>query len=331
MKVSKLLKEGLKKIQEQHIEDDTPGRLRGGSVGHLDEEGNATGTCMRQAHLRYKGYSYEEHPLSSLIMFSGGVGSEEIQCKSLDALGLKYLREEQVPICWTTKNGITVTGRPDIVLVDENGVPYHGIELKMASTVWTSKAVRFDKEPKLSHVIQAAHYSWQLGIPFSLVYIQYVKFSVPRGAKWIPSTPLKDKEGLIQWKGNWGQYIQPFIVEYEIFFDNDGRVWYETEDGTSHETIITRQGIERFYEEAHKEKLHPRPAPKTLSGAKAGYTLCDYCPLKDTCDLVEEKNLTYDDWLMLIEARPDTTIKLSTESPDEVGLSGDHNQSAKRR
>ena len=74
MDVVKLLLDGLQKINDEQRSSDVSGTLRGGSSGCITPDDKNLGTCIRQAHLRYKGIS-TSIDMDRLIMFSGGIGS----------------------------------------------------------------------------------------------------------------------------------------------------------------------------------------------------------------------------------------------------------------
>lgn len=166
------------------------GTLRGGSSGALAMGGRPLGTCPRLAALRFKGLRVEEHEESRGFMFDAGNSNEDIW---YDVLGHAYppsqiLRESEVPITWDL-NGVKVTGRPDIVLTDAERKPVIGLELKLVCSFWTARSVLFEKAPKTGHLIQAAFYSWRLGIPFELWYASRVDWTImcqaPKGnQKW---------------------------------------------------------------------------------------------------------------------------------------------------
>jgi hypothetical protein len=111
-------------------------------------------------------------------MFAGGKSNEDIWYSLLRPSFPNIKREEEIPVSWVNDYGITITGRPDMVICDDAGKPVHGLELKMVASVWTSRDVRFQGAPKLDHLCQAAHYMMLLEIPFSLCYAQYVEFPV---------------------------------------------------------------------------------------------------------------------------------------------------------
>jgi len=156
------------------------GKLRGGNTSMINEKGDIIGGCANLTYLRYKGISVDPVDSSKDLMFDAGRRNEDhweqILNKSLPA-HLTMLREEEIPTKWLTENGTDVTGRPDVVLC-EDGKPVVGIELKQSCSLWTARDVLFQKKPKLAHMMQAAHYSWQLGCPFELWYTGRSNFAV---------------------------------------------------------------------------------------------------------------------------------------------------------
>lgn len=184
------------------------GTLRGGNSGiYIETKGRVAGKCQRLSYLRFKGISIEDTTASRKLMFQSGQVNEDLWMDVLNkAWHGPILTESEVPTSWTTSNGTLVTGRPDIVLCDDNSdveglyfdtetnawtvpasllvqgmdtvqmairratKPKVGIELKQISSVWTARDVLLEGRPKFDHLVQAAHYSWQLNIPFELWY-----------------------------------------------------------------------------------------------------------------------------------------------------------------
>lgn len=134
-----------------------------------------------------EGINLEETTPSRKLMFQAGVSNEDIWYDTIkDVWDGPILREEEVATYWKTKNGIEVTGRPDIVLCTDDARmsdeqteprPVVGIELKLVSALWTGRDALFEGKPKFNHLCQAAHYSWQLDIPFELWYTNRVDFA----------------------------------------------------------------------------------------------------------------------------------------------------------
>jgi hypothetical protein len=276
------------------------GTLRGGSVGHIaDDMSTVIGKCHRLAHLRSLGIQ-EQHDAETYLMFGAGLDNEEqwVQTLSKGWKGV-ILREEEIPVVWTTSNGTQVTGRPDIVLCSEDKTPKLGIELKLVSSVWTANSVHYKLEPKTDHLVQAAHYMWRLGIPFKLVYSSRVNWLVPYNLKRTLADRydvkmIEGKNGLEAWE------IKPFIREYNLSFENGVLSYYTCGMPCPQATIITVEGIERYYEIVSKipetKNLGPRPAQKNMLGERATYNPCDYCPLASVCDAYDNSS-DYEYWL----------------------------------
>lgn len=151
------------------------GVFRGGSAGiYMPGKKFVAGKCPRLSLLRYKGIKVEDIEPSRKLMFRAGLSNEDMWLETLKKTYTGVIKtEEDIPTKWTTSKGIDVTGRPDIVLgsgTEEDFIPEVGIELKLVSSVWTARDVLFESRPKFDHLIQAAHYSWQLQIPFELWY-----------------------------------------------------------------------------------------------------------------------------------------------------------------
>lgn len=191
-----LLHAGIADEEAEHraAEGGKLGTLRGGNSGCMvltDEGPRTIGGCARKALLRMLGIEVAEEEEgqahSKQLMFAAGHFNEDAWARSLGRVWQgKLLRETEVPTRWETSNGTPVSGRPDIVLARNEGregsegtttTPVLGLELKQLSSIFTAGAILADR-PKVEHLCQAAHYSWQLGVPFDLVYISRVNWNV---------------------------------------------------------------------------------------------------------------------------------------------------------
>lgn len=318
--INQLYDAGIQAMANEHElkEADKKGILRAGNTGVVLDGGKVAGPCARTTLLRFEGIRYEQVEDSKRLMFDAGLSNEDIWVKSLEtgikALGQNLIvkREEEVPIRWTTPSGVTVTGRPDIVLGRMNGEqfqPVMGLELKLVSSVWTGRDTGVMLEPKLVHLMQAGHYSWQLGIPFQLWYTNRAEFAV--GSGWEQKT-FPPKENLLTNVLEFGeskgkvtvkkllQFRQGFELEWTkgkqlkyrpILADKpEGMEWTWTP--------ITQQGIVDYYEvvvaQKSQAKLAPRPVTLKADGSPGTFNNCDYCPLQTTCDRLESD---YKKWL----------------------------------
>lgn len=177
---------GLKRMQAEHdaLERTKLGVLRAGNAGIVTAAGDFIGKCPRISYLRFKGIKVKDSDENKEHMFAAGRGNEDIWLDKLKrGWPGKILREEEIPTKWLTDNEIAVTGRPDIILCNTEGKPEAGIELKLISSINTAKTVLFNEQPKIEHVIQAVHYSWQLNVPFEIWYTSTVN--------WHPTDWLK--------------------------------------------------------------------------------------------------------------------------------------------
>lgn len=284
---------GLESLLAKDIsnEKEKVGYLRGGNSGiYFEDKKKAmvAGKCQRLSYLRMKGVTVSPVDVARKLMFRAGIANEDLWYETLkETYPYKILREEDVPTSWETENGTKVTGRPDIVLLDENDKPKVGIELKLVSSLWTARDVLFEGRPKFDHLIQAAHYSWQLGIPFELWYTNRADFATNEMAnrclpdygtekfdrlkqhlemryykKVISRTgnmygkPVEEQEFLAGRKGySEGQYyasplkIYPFAIGYILDWNKDtGRLMYtNTETMETEDTIITKDSIYGYY------------------------------------------------------------------------------------
>lgn len=228
--LTKLMRQARLVTRAEYVEGEKEriGTLRAGNSGIASSTGQIAGKCARVTHLRSLGVELEEPTFSNMIMFERGYNNEDLIYQDLakvlnpssldgsygagedllkatgglDPKSLVILREEEIPISWTTKNGTLVTGRPDMVICqrevrpgtesslesdcklngEEDGLfcsthgelcglipdivtttPILGIEIKSVASFWTSRDLILEGEPNLEHFAQAAHYMWQLG------------------------------------------------------------------------------------------------------------------------------------------------------------------------
>lgn len=271
------------------------------------------GGCARKAYLRQQGISLGEHAQSNLIMFAGGKVNETVWDGWLDkAWPHKIKSEEEIPTVWQTEIGTNVTGRPDKVLMGENGKPLMLLELKMVSSIWTAYSVLFSNTPKFGHLAQSAHYMSELGTEGRLIYTNYVKYAV---SGWLSARFPKQNEVLSEYcefdvKGK-AKAVLPFVVVYELSWDDKGMLQYRKEDTHSPWTssVISRGGIEAFYAEVdgmeQSEKLPARPKNVKPTGKEEGWSLCDakYCALAGICDKHTKKST----WMKAVREQYDSS------------------------
>ena len=305
-KIQELFELGTRNMVMAHdeLEKTKVGILRAGNTGLMLADGRVTGKCARLTYLRYKGIRVEEADYSRELMFAAGRTNEDSWLEVLRAADptLVIKREEEIPIAWTTDNGVPVTGRPDIVL-GHNGllsgkfVPEIGIELKQACSLWTVRDVGIQMKPKMLHLMQAAHYSWQLGIPFELWYTNRTDFAVMGWAQRNfpkPGEPGSDRceyndKGEIK-------KVLPFVQGYELMWTPAGQMNYRA---VGHErwttTLITQQGIVDYFSTVaamdETDVLPPAPTNLEADGSRGPYSICSYCPLQSVCDSHKGKSV----------------------------------------
>ena len=355
--VGDLFLKGQKLSMEEHDEKEKAkvGTLRGGSVGMLDEFGNFAGTCAAQAYLRFKGISSDPITSSRDLMFQGGRLNEDGWYEYLrKAWEGPILREEEIPTCWETSQGIKVTGRPDVVLceaVDKSGPgiitqpdddlrivnyikPIVGVELKQVMSLWTARDVLFNKSPKTNHLMQAAHYSWQLGVPFELWYTNRTDFAItgdwckglfpkyqadgsehcqysfqrigpinPRTGRPSKSKINQEEFEILKVRGEEALAdvlkTLPFIQGYQLKLE-EGQLLFRdamVEDAEWKETVINVKDIERFYNHIPDMKeVPPEPLNVKYNGEAGNYNLRDYCSLGNLC-CAYNKGKHLDSWV----------------------------------
>lgn len=325
MDISSLLQKGIVALTKAHAEKDKDkkGIMRGGSIGALlIKEGKPTvlGECHRKAHLRSEGISAPIEP-NRHPMLAAGVQNEESIAALLTAAGIKFLREEEIPIAYTLSNGVMVTGRPDIVLMDENDKPSSLLELKKASSVYSVRNHLLEG-PDTKHIIQAAHYAMALGmggwptkdggllpatpesarfaigrpLPASIVYTVDADWHIPPMDK--PKVNhLPDVLVERDYKGG----VKKIKSHYQVF----NLEWRQDKDGTwrTHvtdtmfnkqwRTDLTSEDVLRYYMATSSigrdgnVNLGPRPSSASILGGAPSYKPCDYCDFKSVCDNYE--------------------------------------------
>lgn len=321
--IGQRLIDGRKIARARYVDSDvlTLGNLRAGNTGIMSAEGEVAGMCHRLAHLRQLGISHDPPSSSTVIMFQVGTANEDIVYNDLKqtlAADEVILRETECPTSWTTPNGTLVTGRPDTIICkkiligdEKNGateqlLPVLGLELKSIASVWTTRSVLIDGEPKLSHMAQAGHYAWQKNVPFRLIYKQYGLQELGEFAVRFFMTPGAHGAGVIDYDERSGKpwRVKPFELVYELTFSKEGYLRFRIEGSKKWmHTIVSKKDIERFFvfvsEMGPEKKLGPQPVNVSFSGEKNKKSFCKDCTLKLTCQSV--KKLTgeeqYDTWL----------------------------------
>lgn len=328
--IYELFIKGQQKLQAAATELETTkqGVLRAGNTGLMNAEGIITGPCMALTYLRYKGINIkglEDDGDSGgaggrELMFEGGRSNEDSWKKVLEQSwdGL-ILAEEEIPTAWQTANKINVTGRPDLVLcrsieVNKQVVvkPVIGVELKQVSSFWTAYEVKFKGQPKYPHLLQAAHYSWQLGVPFELWYTSrtdfhmdsWIKKHLPKpgeqNSEFMAYTYYRLNDDNSKSKITKNEFEQlpesarisdplktmPFIQGYKIEL-RAGILFYKDvmlKDSAWIKTNILIDDIIRYYETVSELKKVPKePLVLKADGTKAGYKASTYCLLGDLC------------------------------------------------
>lgn len=260
------------------------GKLRGGNTGMMSKDGRIIGTCAALTYLRMNGINGLTVTPEKELMFAGGRLNED---HWLSVLQEGYPEgiikcEEDIPTCWETDQGIKVTGRPDIVLCDKQENLLCGIELKQVMSANTAYTILIKKEPMLKHLMQAAHYMWQLDCPFELWYTNRNSLDMPGWMEFRPfpkpsldsSTPInyryyrygetnartgkpikhkitKEEYYNKDTKKQFAQAskITPFVQGFELKLVN-GQLFFKDamiESDKWIETIVNIDDIKRFY------------------------------------------------------------------------------------
>lgn len=307
--------------REKHLEGDRLklGNLRAGNSGIMDPQGNIAGGCHRRSHLRQLGIELEVPTTDKLLMFDLGFANEDLVYDALVTTlseGETMLREEEIPIEWMTTNGTKVTGRPDIVILNQ-GKPTRLLELKSVHSMWTAKDVFFNKTPKMENLVQTAHYMWKLDVQGSLIYRSYSQLGQGMAGgkredrKWmLDQFPKFGQPGseFIEFNKKTGvpKHLKQFEIVYDVEFDIEGVLQYRVE-GTDRwvTTVISKQDIERYFEYVstmgEKKLMGPTFTLIKADGRNDTYNHADYC---DACKLADFAKGDYDRWLELARTVP---------------------------
>lgn len=289
--------ETVKQQEHDELEASKLGIYRAGSAGMVLDTGHVTGTCPRKAFLRSHGIQYDVKKRNDVLMMENGVWNEDIWVDVLSRSWQGVIkREEECGVRIELDEDIVITGRPDVLLCDADGVPMKGLELKNASSVWTGRDVASERSPKIEHMIQACLYMWQWQVPFDLCYASRVKYVVP-SKTWIERLfPKQGQPGseIMEFNDKGGsKSLLPFMITYPLRLV-DGSVEYKVDDKWW-PTPVNVESILRFYRGVHSmndhDSLPNRPVVLKLSGGK-GYDPCspDYCELAATCKKYEGRS-----------------------------------------
>jgi hypothetical protein len=302
----------LRKQAEHEIKSEAKkGNLRAGNTGIVLHDGNFAGKCPRLAILRYHEIESPTDKQTS-IMFDLGNYNEEIFIRSLkEQLGTGYeiKAQDEAGTLWTTAGGHNVSGSPDtLVVISPDNTPVLGVELKSVCSVWTARSVLLEGQPQLAHLCQAGHYMWQLGVPFKLVYTNYVNYEYPFTnslSKEVQErvTPEWKHADKIEFRGKKPGKIRPFHLIYDLRWGTSDMLEYreEGDSGFWTETDVSVAGIKDYFEQVshainNKQLPQERPLTIDVTGKRLNYTICDpkYCDFSDSCAKYEAY---YDKWL----------------------------------
>jgi len=319
------LKEGQEIINQRRAaqEAEKVGQFRGGNSGFV-VNGEIRGKCPRATLLRFLGVN-EQHNFSKQLMFRAGELAEQITLPMVQASWSgKILTQQEAATKWILerqgKDGIAVTGSPDIVLADETGKPEYGIECKNIMSYWTMDSVgpwgKFKQgkpEPKPDHVVQAAHYAWQLNVPYFIVYTNTVNWQVMTKGM----TGLAGYDEYVTRNGSRVYRVEPFVMIFAVTINDKGQVRVtNTLTGQVMSTDITVQGIKDYYkiiiDSLDREELPPRMVNRDLSGTMLEWSMYDpkYNPLSELHDMYDAQRLSFHDFVeqaRIIYSQPTST------------------------
>lgn len=336
--IKQLFEDGIRKqIEEGNArEAEKVGTLRGGSTGMIDEYGTIIGTCAASAYLRFKGIKTSQVDTDKELMFAGGRLNEDHWLSVLKTSYKGIIKcEEEIPTCWETDQGIKVTGRPDIVLCNDDGSSKCGIELKQVMSINSAYNVLVKGEPQLKHLMQAAHYMWQLDCPFELWYtnrnnldmpswMEFREFPKPgqpgseslsyrfyRKGNINPKTGKPKKHQLTETEYMSGRFnntftvaskITPFVKGYKLMLQN-GILYYQDANHPKSpwiQTIVTIDNIKRFYNFIGDMDYYGKVPKEALNlsphGDKLGWSYSQFSDLQEL-DPCHVSGMPLGEWL----------------------------------
>ena len=190
-----------------------------------------------------------------------------------------------------------------MVLCDAEGQPNVGLELKKVCSSYRATKVFLAVEPDTKHLVQAAHYSWQLGkLPWILSYTSDSSYDTPY---WAFKKYNVDKSA---------RKIAPGRQHFYCGWVDDTFVFIHPETRNVVPTDITSEGIRRFYEMIPEmerlEDLGPRPSNKPAYEGDSPFKNCEYCAFADACD-------RYDDTKDFAEWKDAITVVAQNGEPNE--------------
>ena len=293
-----LLQDAEETLADKHRDEEESkrGDLRGGNSGIMTDDGRIFGNCHRIAYARYLGIEEpKEHGERTITQtrkfFQGGIANENTWFELLLAKWPAecILRESQIPTMWSIQNSkgedVRITGRPDLVLRDPGTMSLmSGYELKCVSSAWRAGLIFKEQLPSSDYLCQAAHYSWQLAIPFTLSFSSYCSFYA----------------------------IQPGRMHFYTGWKDDQLYVRHPLTGKIFSTVITPQGIKNFYgliiAMSEEKELGPMfcemkknkkdewvyVAPPSVYGDNKGeFPKCKSCPFRTACERFQD----HDTWV----------------------------------
>ncbi len=301
--IKQLLRDGLLANIVAHNKKDMSkfGNLRGGNAGAVLSK-KVYGACARTTALRLSGVQLPTEESAGILM-AFGVANESVVDSYLRLSGIppeQIKREDEIPVVYNHPSGRLVTGRPDAVILDEQGKPFWGIEEKLKGTYFGAKNILFDGKADTSHIIQAAHYMFKLGLKkYSIVYSIPVRFAVQDR-----DMAVAKKLGVAELRAHDGQptYLKLGFYEAQLELSSEGKLSitalaaYNRPAKTT-ELKLTEESIAAYYQmvvDLHERKeMPPRPTSGSIIPGQKEWRLCDYCALKPTCESYEGK---IDEW-----------------------------------
>jgi len=300
---------------------DQDGHLHAGNSG-ATISGKHIGECPRLPVLRALGIS-EAIDFTTSLIFGLGHGSEAQTRKVITEAweaqpDCIVFPDEAIKAQWAVASGRPVHCTPDIVLGRTTGGAVEIVEVvehKAVTSVWAAISAILKRQPKTPALCQLAHYTWQLGAPGTLLYVNrntfhigpkcngqnYVHLNLERACS--PSHPALryDRNGELMGVG-------PCHQAYQCEWRGD-TFWYRPEGDTWVETYITTQSIRDFYsyvDECIRERKVPEKFTQlTATGERDSFNKCQYCAFADEC---RQHSGNWDDWTQSCKAKAEATV-----------------------
>jgi hypothetical protein len=274
--LERVISESEKEMSDEHTARDVRSFcFRGGNASCMLEDGGIIGKCPRKLLIQWVGLPEKPKDLTSQMMIAIGNLNETMVINHLDRKGIQYDHERKLT---SNIGGVSLSVRPDLVFIGEDGHYTNGMELKCVASHYVANSVGLADTIKAEHLSQCAIAIHLLGnIPYQLAYFNYSIYD----AMYYLKTRYNNKELV----------VKPFRIYYDLAFNANGKLCYSnTAKNQTVETAITLEGVFRNYkyiQACEKTKTLPdlfKITKRDSFGEKAKTNPCSKCDMKDICE-----------------------------------------------